>query len=231
MAGPGGTGMEGRSSGGDRVAKRRIETGVGAIKAEGEGVDYDAWSWPPGSAPSCLPCRESTRKGRFSLPHDRGHRRHSGLLERGPLGGWSSGGLLGLEAAAQGSTRGLETHVAKSRRASCPGQLAWARPPALGGRAIRGMGVHVQHGTHIRRCSVTWPCGHRILEAIGRRPIWSSSRRGFAHGTSWLARTSEVGERGGVVVDDSRAPATTNVFAIGEAALHRGHDTGMVAPG
>ena len=48
-----------------------------------------------------------------------------------------------------------------------------------------------------------------------------------------LARDSglEVGERGGIVVDDRLATSDPNIFAIGEVACHRGVCYGLVAPG
>eukprot|EP01052_Picozoa_sp_SAG31_P002502 SAG31_NODE_89_length_26711_cov_24.949459_4_plen_243_part_00 len=41
----------------------------------------------------------------------------------------------------------------------------------------------------------------------------------------------EVGDRGGIVVDDSLQTSDPAVFAIGEVALHRGMCYGLVAPG
>jgi nitrite reductase (NADH) large subunit len=40
-----------------------------------------------------------------------------------------------------------------------------------------------------------------------------------------------VGERGGIVVDDTLATSAPGVYAIGECALHRGMIYGLVAPG
>ena len=41
----------------------------------------------------------------------------------------------------------------------------------------------------------------------------------------------EIGERGGVVVDDTLRTSDPAIFAIGEVALHRGMTYGLVAPG
>ena len=48
-----------------------------------------------------------------------------------------------------------------------------------------------------------------------------------------LAREAglDVGERGGVVVDDGLCTSDPRIFAIGETALHRGSVYGLVAPG
>jgi nitrite reductase (NADH) large subunit len=48
-----------------------------------------------------------------------------------------------------------------------------------------------------------------------------------------LARSSElqIGERGGIVIDDSCQTSDQNIYAIGECALWEGRIFGLVAPG
>lgn len=41
----------------------------------------------------------------------------------------------------------------------------------------------------------------------------------------------EVGERGGIVVDDQLRASADGVYAIGEIALHKNFIYGLIAPG
>ncbi len=150
------------------------------------------------------------------------------------------GGLLGLEAANALRLCGLAIDVVEVAPRLMPAQV-----DDIGGallrRRIEDLGVAVHTSTRIASVSSGGdgavegvdlvaagdglPLGHLATEmvvfAAGIRP------------RDDLARSSglEVGERGGVVVDDQCRTSDPEIFAIGECALAAGRTHGLVAPG
>jgi nitrite reductase (NADH) large subunit len=144
------------------------------------------------------------------------------------------GGLLGLEAANALQSLGLDVHVVEAAPRLMPVQVD------DGGAAVlkrlvaqRGIAVHVatmteriEPGPDGRVASVRFADGSSVAAqvvvfAAGIRP-----RDELARGCGLT-----VGERGGVVVDDTCATADPAVFAIGECASVEGVVYGLVAPG
>jgi nitrite reductase (NADH) large subunit len=145
------------------------------------------------------------------------------------------GGLLGLEAANALRNLGLETHVVELAPRLMPLQV-----DEMGGailrRHIEGLGVGVHTGVSTKRVCVgddgrvaglSFADGgvlpaQIVVFSAGIRP-----RDDFAR-TAGL----EIGQRGGVVVDE-RCRTTTDpaIFAIGECASWAGRTYGLVAPG
>ncbi|MCE3026555.1 nitrite reductase large subunit NirB [Salinicola sp. DM10] len=150
-----------------------------------------------------------------------------------PRGVVVGGGLLGLEAANALKSLGLEAHVVEFAPRLMPVQL-----DAEGGQALRariealGVGVHVDRATreivagedHRYRMDFTdgtWLETDLIVFSAGIRPQDRLAREcGLA-----------VGERGGVVIDDTCVTSDPAIFAIGECALWNGRIFGLVAPG
>ncbi|MDA1232530.1 MAG: FAD-dependent oxidoreductase, partial [Planctomycetota bacterium] len=142
------------------------------------------------------------------------------------------GGLLGLEAAKAAFDLGLDTHVIEFAPRLMPRQLDETGSQTLL-QKIRDLGVHVHLGKSSK-------------EIHGQGSI---QRLEFNDGTSLdcellivsagirprddLARESglQVGERGGILVNDRLQTSDPNIFAIGECALHGGMIYGLVAPG
>ena len=142
------------------------------------------------------------------------------------------GGLLGLEAAKAVYDLGLETHVVEFAPRLMPRQIDDAGSELLVSQ-IENLGVSV----HLRKAT--------------RQVLGNGRVRGmeFADGSSLdadmiivsagirprdeLARDCglEVGPRGGVAVDDELRTADREIYAIGEAASHRGMVYGLIAPG
>ena len=143
------------------------------------------------------------------------------------------GGLLGLEAAKALVDLGLETHVVEF----APRLMAVQVDEGGGGmlrRKIEALGVRVHTGKNTRE----------IIDGAGNR-----HRMNFADGSSLetdvivfsagirprdeLARQCglEIGERGGIVIDDACRTSDPHIYAIGECALWRGKLFGLVAPG
>jgi nitrite reductase (NADH) large subunit len=145
------------------------------------------------------------------------------------------GGLLGLEAANALRQLGLETSVVEFAPRLMPVQVDTA-----GGRALRqhiealGVAIHLERATT------------EVVAVDGR-----VARLTFAHedhddvetdllvysagirARDELARACglAVGERGGVLVDDTLATEDPAIFAIGECASVVGRTYGLVAPG
>jgi len=143
------------------------------------------------------------------------------------------GGLLGLEAAKALKDLGLETHVVEFAPRLMAVQIDDAGGRMLLGR-IRalGVGVHTaKQTTAIADGSVRAHClrfaddthleTDLIVFSAGIRPRDELAR----------AAGLEVGERGGVVIDDACRTSDPDIFAIGECALWKGKIYGLVAPG
>ena len=154
-------------------------------------------------------------------------------LDRPVSGAVVGGGLLGLEAA--GALRALEvdTTVVEFAPRLMPLQVDEGGGEGLK-RLIEGLGVTVRTST-------------ATSKIVGERGAVSSMR--FSEGSPLdvdvvifavgvrprdeLARDAglEIGERGGVVVDDTCATTDPAVWAIGEVANIGGRCLGLVAPG
>ena len=142
------------------------------------------------------------------------------------------GGLLGLEAAKAAYDLGLETHVVEFAPRLMPRQIDEAGSNLLV-RQIEALGVrvHLQKATqgvlgNGRVTGMEFSDGgglgvDMIIVSAGIRP------------RDELARDCglEVGPRGGVTVDDELRTTDPDIYAIGEAALHRGTSYGLIAPG
>jgi nitrite reductase (NADH) large subunit len=137
------------------------------------------------------------------------------------------GGLLGLEAARALQGLGLDTHVVEVAPWLMPRQLDEGGGAMLR-RHIEALGIAVHTGVgleHIEPGAVRL-AGDAVLAAdvvvfsAGIRPRDDLAR------TAGLA----VGERGGIVVDDTCRTEDPDIFAIGECALVGGQVYGLVGP-
>jgi len=143
------------------------------------------------------------------------------------------GGLLGLEAAGALTALDVRTTVVEFAPRLMPLQVDDGGGEALR-RLIEALGVSVRTGTATSRitgrlgrvAAMEFVDGDRldvdvVVFAVGVRP------------RDELAREAglEVGERGGVVVDESCATADPSVWAVGEVACIGGRCLGLVAPG
>ena len=143
------------------------------------------------------------------------------------------GGLLGLEAANALKALGLKAHVVEFAPRLMPVQL-----DEDGGELLKkkiealGVDVHCNKATseivpgedHTYRMNFsdgTFLETDLILFSAGIRP------------QDALARSSdiEIGERGGIMVNDQCVTSDPNIYAIGECALWNKQIFGLVAPG
>ena len=142
------------------------------------------------------------------------------------------GGLLGLEAAKAVVDLGLEVSVIEFAPRLMPRQLDEAGSELLV-REIEALGVQVRLQHQTKRIEgngsitgltftddATLDTDLLIISA-GIRP---RDELGRVAGIG-------IGDRGGVIVDDTMKTSDDHIFAIGEVALHQGMIYGLVGPG
>lgn len=143
------------------------------------------------------------------------------------------GGLLGLEAAKALRDLGLETHVVEFAPRLMAVQLDDGGAKVLR-RKIESLGVKVHTEKNTleivdgaeKRHVMKFACGNEletdlILFSAGIRPRDELGRQ------SGL----DMGQRGGIVVNNYCQTSDADIYAIGEVALWSGRIYGLVAPG
>jgi nitrite reductase (NADH) large subunit len=209
----------------DRAA-RSATTGDGAT------IPYDVLVLATGSAPFVPPVPGVDKRGLFVYRTIEDLEAILAHTSNARCAAVIGGGLLGLEAARAVVDSGLETHVIEVAPRLMPRQLDGVAS-ALLRRSVEGLGVRVHTDKRIARfvgngavSGVEFSDGETleadvVIVSAGIRP------------RDELARASgiDVGDRGGVQIDDRLCTSDPGVFAIGEVALHRGVVYGLVAPG
>ncbi|EON92207.1 nitrite reductase (NAD(P)H) large subunit [Marinobacter lipolyticus SM19] len=143
------------------------------------------------------------------------------------------GGLLGLEAANALKSLGLDAHVVEFAPRLMPVQL-----DADGGALLRhkieelGVQVHTEKAT----TEIVEGEDSRLRMNFSDDSHLETDLIVFSAGIrpqDTLARTSglEIGERGGIVINDQCTTSDPHIHAIGECALWGGKIFGLVAPG
>lgn len=143
------------------------------------------------------------------------------------------GGLLGLEAANALKLLGVKTHVVEFAPRLMPVQL----DDAAGGllkEKIEDLGLSVHTSTVTEKIIDGESARHRmvlkdadplevdvIIFSAGIRPQDSLAREAGL----------DLGERGGIVIDDACKTSDDHIYAIGECALWQSMIFGLVAPG
>lgn len=143
------------------------------------------------------------------------------------------GGLLGLEAANALRLLGVQAHVVELAPHLMPAQIDEGAGGLLR-TLITDLGVRVHTGSASTAVEAgpdgrvaRLVLGEDSLEAdlvvfsVGIRPRDDLAR----------AIGLQVGERGGIVVDDTCTTSDAHIHAVGEAANHRGTVYGLIAPG
>lgn len=205
------------------------------VLADGETLPYDELVLATGSDPFVPPIPGADHAGCFVYRtiDDLEQIRSWSEGERIQRGVVIGGGLLGLEAANALANLGLETHVVEMADRLMPQQLDDAASGMLR-RWVDDLGIATHLGfatqqieaddngvTGLRGADGSMlPCDIVVFSA-GVRP-----RHQLA-----AAAGLELGERGGVLIDDGCTTSDPAIHAIGEVACHRGMVYGLVGPG
>jgi nitrite reductase (NADH) large subunit len=143
------------------------------------------------------------------------------------------GGLLGLEAAKALHDLGLKTHVVEFAP-----RLMAVQVDDGGGKLLRDkiqeLGVDVHTSKNTREIIDGEHCTHKMAFVDGTELetdmiVFSAGIRPRDE----LGRNSslEMGERGGIVINDHCQTSDADIYAIGEVALWGGRIFGLIAPG
>ena len=216
---------------GDRVqqidrTRRRIRSDQGVE------VAYDIVVLATGSYPFVPPVPGIDKRGVFVYRTIEDLEKIMAYGKRAKRAAVIGGGLLGLEAAKAAYDLGLETHVIEFAPRLMPRQI-----DDVGSRILvqqitsLGVQVHLNKGTKEvhgagRVQAISFTDGSSlevdmIIVSAGIRPRDDLAR----------ACGLEVGERGGIVVNERLQTSDPHMYAIGEVALSRGMIYGLVSPG
>lgn len=214
------------------TAVTEVDTATKRVTAGGTTYAYDVLVFATGSAAFVPPLPGIGKAGVFvyrTIEDLDAIRNYASQCKHATVMG---GGLLGLEAAKAVFDMGLKTSVIEMAPRLMPRQL-----DSIGGRLLKerieALGIEVLTGfatkdlvgdqrlEGIRTQSDTVLATDMLVISAGIRPRDELAK----------AAGIEVGQRGGIVVNDQLETSVPGVFAIGECALHKGMIYGLIAPG
>ena len=199
---------------------------------KGVEIEYDSVILATGSYPFVPPIPGKDKPGVFVYRTIEDLQQICKYAEKSKTAAVIGGGLLGLEAANAVFELGLETHVVEFAPRLMPRQIDEAGSRVLVEKIESlGVQVHLNKGTKeihgdgkVERMEFNDGSSldvDMIIVSAGIRP-----RDDLARETG-----IELGERGGVAVNDRLQTSDPDIYAIGEVALHGGMIYGLVAPG
>ena len=200
---------------------------------KGEEYSYDTLVLSTGSFPFVPPVPGHDRDNCFVYRTIEDLEAITAAAGNAKVGTVVGGGLLGLEAAKAIKDLGLKTHVVEFAP-----RLMAVQVDDGGGALLRkkiedlGVSVHTQKNT--QNITDGDNCFHKMSFADGSELetdvlVFSAGIRP----QDALARQSEleIGERGGIVINDNCQTSDPDIYAIGECALWSGRIYGLIAPG
>ncbi|MDP2901903.1 MAG: nitrite reductase large subunit NirB [Methylovulum sp.] len=157
----------------------------------------------------------------------------SAAAKTGKIGTVVGGGLLGLEAAKALKDLGLQTHIVEFAPRLMAVQIDEAGGAMLR-RKIEALGVTVHTSKNTSLITDGEQCVNKMCFADGEEletdvVLFSAGIRPRDD----IARACglDVGQRGGIVIDNQCKTSDPAIYAIGECALWNGMIYGLVAPG
>lgn len=217
---------------GDKIIKLDRENKI-VFSESGERIHYDKLVLATGSYPFVPPMPGHDRAGCFVYRTIEDLKALSQAGKKARIGAVVGGGLLGLEAANALKQMGLKTHVVEFSP-----RLMAMQIDELGGsllkEKIEAMGVSVHTSKNTSEIVDGEDCLHKMCFADGDSletdiVLFSAGIRP----QDQLARDSglEVGQRGGIVINNRCLTSDDSIYAIGECALWNNQIFGLVAPG
>jgi len=201
--------------------------------ANGLEVPYDKIVLATGSYPFVPPIKGKDAQGTFVYRTIDDLEAMSDYAKNCQVGVVIGGGLLGLECANALQNMGLKTHVVEFAPRLMPVQVDDAGGAILSSKIEElGVSVHTSKST----TEIVNEDGKvtKMLFADGSE--LATDMIVFSAGIrprDEIARDCgiEVGERGGIVINDSCETSDSDIYAIGECALYDNRIYGLVAPG
>ena len=201
--------------------------------ANGVEIAYDKLVLATGSYPFIPPIKGNDAKGTFVYRTIEDLDAMKAHAQQSRVGVVVGGGLLGLECANALKSLGLETHVVEFAPRLMPVQI-----DEMGGEILKekiedlGVQVHTSKVTtdivseNGKLKEMQFADGSSlptdmIVFSAGIRPRDELAR----------ACDLEIGDRGGIIIDETCQTSDENIYAIGECALYQGRIFGLVAPG
>ena len=201
--------------------------------ASGSKVHYHKLVLATGSYPFVPPVPGHDRKGCLVYRTIEDLEAISEAARNSQVGTVVGGGLLGLEAAKALKDLGLETHVVEFAPRLMAVQVDDGGGAMLR-RKIEDLGVTIHTSKNTQNIADGEGCTHQMQFADGE--VLNTDMIVFSAGIrprDELARQAqlEMGERGGIVINDRCQTSDSAIYAIGECALWGGRIFGLVAPG
>ncbi len=203
------------------------------ISQKGEHIAYDKVVIASGSYPFVPPMPGHDREGCLVYRTIEDLEAITTAAKNAKTGVVVGGGLLGLEAAKALTDLGLETHVIEFAPRLMAVQLDEGGAAMLR-RKISALGVTIHTSKNTQKIVDGDQAIHKmcfadgeeletdiVLFSAGIRPRDDIARESFL----------EVGQRGGIVINNQCLTSDPDIYAIGECALWNNQIFGLVAPG
>ncbi|MDD2723122.1 MAG: nitrite reductase large subunit NirB [Methylovulum sp.] len=217
---------------GDRAATIDREAKT-VISAKGVTVHYDKLVLATGSYPFVPPVPGHERKNCLVYRTIEDLEAMTAAALTSKIGVVVGGGLLGLEAAKALKDLGLETHVVEFAPRLMAVQIDEGGGAVLR-RKIEALGVTVHTNKNTTQIVDGDNCVNKMCFADGEEletdvVLFSAGIRPRDD----IARSCglEIGQRGGIVINNQCQTSDPDIYAIGECALWNGMIFGLVAPG